>query len=162
MASKDSFFTVFNFRLRAPVRGWGASFIHATGSRCSTRRVVQCSSPSHRGCIPGDGMVIECDLLQRQHGGRHRRFRHGSQGMGGGCAASMASRARVEWAKAPPARISAATQIASMISSGMLPLRIASLVWPLMQYGHWVTRQLPSMSRLVFQQRSQPGEEWPC
>src|SRR5665647_3874661 len=56
-----------------------------------------------------------------------------------GCAASMASRARVEWAKAPPARISAATQIASMISSGVLPLRMASLVWPLMQYGHWVT-----------------------
>src|ERR1035437_5153068 len=56
-----------------------------------------------------------------------------------GFAASMASRARVEWAKAPPARISAATQIASMISLGVLPLRMASLVWPLMQYGHWVT-----------------------
>src|ERR1035437_9394446 len=68
-----------------------------------------------------------------------------------GCAASMASRARVEWAKAPPARISAATQIASMISSGVLPLRMASLVWPLMQYGHWVTcATATAMSCLVF------------
>jgi hypothetical protein len=45
----------------------------------------------------------------------------------------MACKASVEWAYAPPARISAATQIASMISSGLASLRRASLVCPLMQ-----------------------------
>src|SRR5699024_8513187 len=49
------------------------------------------------------------------------------------------SRARAEWANAPPARISAATQMASMICSSVAPAREASRVCPLMQYGHWVT-----------------------
>ena len=37
-----------------------------------------------------------------------------------------------------PARISAATQIASMISSAVAPCRSAAFVWPRMQYGHCV------------------------
>ena len=41
--------------------------------------------------------------------------------------------ARAEWAKAPPARISAATQIASINSCSVAPCRSAALVWPLMQ-----------------------------
>lgn len=45
----------------------------------------------------------------------------------------MVCRASVECAYAPPARISAATQIASMISAGVAPLRRASLVCPVMQ-----------------------------
>src|SRR5688572_8928216 len=52
---------------------------------------------------------------------------------------SSVSSASVAWANAPPARISAATQIASMISAGVAPSRVAALVWPWMQYGHWVT-----------------------
>lgn len=40
---------------------------------------------------------------------------------------------------AAPARISAATQIASISSYGVAPALLAALVWPLMQYGHWVT-----------------------
>src|SRR5688572_11408509 len=52
---------------------------------------------------------------------------------------SSVSRASAAWANAPPARISAATQIASMISAGVAPSRVAALVWPWMQYGHWVT-----------------------
>jgi hypothetical protein len=45
-------------------------------------------------------------------------------------AALIACRARVACA---PARISAATQIASMISSGLAPLRRARRVYPLLQ-----------------------------
>jgi hypothetical protein len=47
-------------------------------------------------------------------------------------AAPIARRARVTCASAPPARISAATQIASMIS-GLAPLRRARRVCPLLQ-----------------------------
>ena len=43
---------------------------------------------------------------------------------------SSAWSARVECAKAPPARISAATQIDSMICSGLAPARLASFVCP--------------------------------
>src|SRR5665647_2846100 len=53
--------------------------------------------------------------------------------VGSGATSPMACRANVEWAYAPPARISEATQIASMISSGLAPLRRASLVCPVMQ-----------------------------
>src|SRR5690606_5222153 len=45
----------------------------------------------------------------------------------------------VEWAKAAPARISAATQIASMICSALAPSRRAAFTWPSMHQGHWVT-----------------------
>ncbi len=45
----------------------------------------------------------------------------------------IASIARVEWAMAPPARISAATQIASMISCSVAPFSFACLVWLRMQ-----------------------------
>ena len=48
-------------------------------------------------------------------------------------AAPIARRARVTCASALPARISAATQIASMISSGLAPLRRARRVCPLLQ-----------------------------
>ncbi len=49
------------------------------------------------------------------------------------CVSSISLIATVEWAKAPPARISAATQIASMISLRVAPWRSAARVWPLMQ-----------------------------
>jgi len=51
----------------------------------------------------------------------------------------IVSMASAEWATAAPAGISAATQIASMISCGLAPFRVARLVWLRMQYGHWVT-----------------------
>src|SRR5690625_4085579 len=56
-------------------------------------------------------------------------------------APSSASRSSVliECAKAAPARISAATQIASMICSGVAPSRRAPLTWPSMHQGHCVT-----------------------
>jgi glucokinase len=55
-----------------------------------------------------------------------------------GCCGSLSrsaivSSARAEWAKAPPARISAATQMASMISSALAPLSSAAAVCPRMQ-----------------------------
>ena len=43
-------------------------------------------------------------------------------------ASAMVDRAMVEWANAPPARISAATQMASITSSGRAPARSAALV----------------------------------
>lgn len=45
----------------------------------------------------------------------------------------MTSMAKVECAMAPPARISAATQIASMISCSVAPFSFACLVWLRMQ-----------------------------
>lgn len=54
-------------------------------------------------------------------------------GAAAGAAASSVSSAITECANEPPARISAATQMASMISSGVAPARTAALVWPWMQ-----------------------------
>lgn len=58
-------------------------------------------------------------------------YREGSSG-------DKASSAMAACAYAPPARISAATQIASMICSALAPFACASLVCPRMQYGHCV------------------------
>ena len=75
-----------------------------------------------------------------------------------------ACRATVECAKAPPARISAATQMASMISSiARARRRRASLVWPLMQYGHWVTcAAATAISCLVLGGQGAVGEHLPA
>ena len=67
----------------------------------------------------------------------------------------------IECAYAPPARISAATQIASMISSSLAPLRWASFVWPSMQYGHWVTwATATAMSCFVFSGNAPSAKTW--
>ena len=65
--------------------------------------------------------------------GSHERARHLACGP---FVWSAVSSARVKWAYAPPARISAATQIASMSSGSLAPLCNAAVVWPRMQYGH--------------------------
>src|SRR5690606_3792406 len=79
------------------------------------------------GALPGTRVVMNArdpDLLRAGH------FPSPS---------SMRSSALTEWAKAAPARISAATQIASMISFGLAPARRAARTWPSMHHGHWVT-----------------------
>src|SRR5690606_10635385 len=63
----------------------------------------------------------------------------------------ISSSASAEWAYAPPARISAATQIASISSSWVAPWRNAALVCPLIQYGHCVVcATATAMSCLTF------------
>src|SRR5690606_35891135 len=54
-------------------------------------------------------------------------------------ASSIRSSALIEWANAAPARISAATQMASMICSAEAPSRLAAFTCPSMHQGHWVT-----------------------
>ena len=74
--------------------------------------------------------------------------RHGEKVTGGGYwrPSPRARNASVEWAKAPPARISAATQTASMISSSVAPARWASLVSPAfdLHYPHIKTGRAPA------------------
>src|SRR5688500_5423693 len=78
-----------------------------------------------------------------------RHARAPSPARPGACAIS--SRASSACAYAPPARISAATQIASMICSGVAPFWMAVFVWLRMQYGHCVTcATATAISCLVF------------
>ena len=95
--------------------------------------IVALTRPSLTNAMIAVGLAAIPDFARVARGIAIVRLQIHAHAPGRSSSAAIASYASAAWAYAAPARISAATQIASMTSSRLAPALIAAFVWPRMQ-----------------------------